>query len=82
MAEHKHFYPFCQFILGQNVGNIPLGEETGPQNIPEKEDQAEEDRETVTNREAGKAGDTQEEAEEDLELALALSLSLSLQDEP
>ena len=53
MTQHRHWFPFCPFVLGQNVGNIPLGEETGPQNIPEKEDQAEEDRETVTNTEAG-----------------------------
>ena len=42
MTGHRHHFPFCPFVLGQNVGNIPLGEEPGPQNIPEKEDQAEE----------------------------------------
>ena len=75
MTQHRHWFPFCPFVLGQNVGNIPLGQETGPQNIPEKEDQIEgEDRETGTNSEedssddiinkipgAGEAGDTQEE---------------------
>ena len=58
ISEHRHHFPFCPFVLGQNVGNIPLGEETGPQNIPEKEDQVEEDRETVTNSEA--VGQTEE----------------------
>ena len=49
MTQHRYWYPFCPFVLGQNVGNIPLGEETGPQNIPEKGEQSEEeDRETVT----------------------------------
>ena len=46
MTDHTHFYPFCPFVLGQNDGNIPLGEEPGPQNIPEKGDQDEEDCQT------------------------------------
>ena len=50
MTAHRQFYPFCPFVLGQNIGNIPLEEETEPHNIPEKEEQSkEEDRETVTN---------------------------------
>ena len=52
MTQHRHWFPLCPFVLGQNVGNIPLGQATGQQNIPEKEDQAEEEeRETGNNSE-------------------------------
>lgn len=74
MPDHRHWFPFCPFVLGQNVGNIPLGERTEQHYIPEKGEQTqEEDRETVTNTEvdsddiinkipwAGEAGDIQEE---------------------
>ena len=46
MPEHRYWYPFCPFVLGQHVGNIPLGEETEQQNISEKEVQTEEDCQT------------------------------------
>merc|ERR1719270_2798704 len=31
MTEHRHHFPLCPFVLGQNVGNIPLGAEAGHQ---------------------------------------------------
>ena len=33
MTEHRHLFPLCPFVLGQEVGNIPLGAESSQQNI-------------------------------------------------
>jgi len=31
MTEHRHHFPLCPFVLGQDVGNIPLGAVAGHQ---------------------------------------------------
>ena len=52
MTQHRKWHPDCPFVLGQSVGNIPLGEKTGPENISKKKDQAEEDCQTAELNEA------------------------------
>jgi len=33
MTEHRNLFPHCPFILGQNVGNIPIQEETVSEDV-------------------------------------------------
>ena len=36
MTEHRHLFPLCPFVLGQEVGNIPIGGEASRQQEPSR----------------------------------------------
>ena len=43
ITQHRKWDPRCPFVLGESCGNIPLGEQTGHQNITEEEEEEEEE---------------------------------------
>ena len=67
LTDHKQFFPRCPFVLGESVGNIPLGEQTGHQNSTEEEvEEEEEDRVTEEQETVEKAAPQETEENGDI----------------
>ena len=66
ITQHRKWDPRCPFVLGESCGNIPLGEQTGHQNITEEEQEEEEDRVTEEQETVEKAASQETEENGDI----------------